>query len=91
MNTQQMVNVLLAFDSGKKIQCRENGLSEWLDCNCAPSWNFRDYDYRIKPEPKTIWVCETYTGFHVFETEDMAKTRAKLSDCTKMRKYVEVE
>lgn len=51
MTTKEMIAVMQAYEEGKKIQCRDSwkeGLC-WHDI-CEPSWNWYNYDYRIKPE-----------------------------------------
>lgn len=50
METKKMISVMQAFSEGKQIEfCRKDG-SEWCRC-IGPVWNWRDFDYRVKPEP----------------------------------------
>jgi len=53
MTTKEKIEVLQAYEDGKKIQCkyRKDGDVKWED-SPEPSWNFGCLDYRIKPEPK---------------------------------------
>jgi len=57
----EMIEVIQAHKEGKEIQCRlkDPSLDEmgWLTKG-GDTFNFTDYIYRIKPEPKEIWVNE---------------------------------
>lgn len=46
---KEMIEVMRAFDEGKQIQllCVDGS---WRDTN--PCWNWSEFNYRIKPEPK---------------------------------------
>lgn len=48
---ESMIEVLQAYNDGKKIEARQ-GNGPWLPLTSAPFWNFREYEYRIAPEPK---------------------------------------
>lgn len=57
MTIDSMIEVLNAHRNGKKIQLiSKTHPNRWTDCalaiNGGPLWDFTDYDYRIKPEPK---------------------------------------
>ena len=61
MTVDQMIEVLTAYKAGKKIQMFWQG--SWGDCGPhEPAWNFKDFIYRVKPEPKVIWVNEYADG-----------------------------
>ena len=54
-----MIAVLQAFKEGKAIQFRDSGNSstdENWGCALKPSWDWVTFDYRVKPEPRRIWV-----------------------------------
>lgn len=53
MKTQEMIEVLHAYEAGKEIEYRLAGDTDWKDAN-IPVWNFFSYDYRVKPEPKLV-------------------------------------
>lgn len=40
-----------AYADGKKIEVYGDKNSEWIEC-VAPAWDWLNYDYRIKTEPK---------------------------------------
>ena len=48
--TRKAVKVMEAYANGKKIQYLDNN-NEWIDIH-NPSFDWYDYAYRIKPEPK---------------------------------------
>lgn len=51
MNTKDMIEVMQAFEDGKKIEFRERGSRTWKpDEN--PEWDWSCIEYRIAPEPK---------------------------------------
>lgn len=50
---KELAPIIQAYGEGKAVQCRRRGNSEWEDDGgCGVSW-YNDYEYRIKPEPKT--------------------------------------
>jgi hypothetical protein len=51
MNTKEMIEVMQAFEDGKKIEVRERGKNEWMPAD-QPSWNWRHMEYRIAPDLK---------------------------------------
>jgi hypothetical protein len=65
VNTKEKIAVMQAFLDGKKIQWTGGG-SEWSDFDGEPIWNWLQYDYRIKPEPREflIAVSDDGTVFH---------------------------
>ena len=52
-NTAEKIKVMQASVNGKQIQqiFAVNGNNEWCD-SPMPIWNWYQYNYRIKPEPK---------------------------------------
>lgn len=50
MTIREMVDIMLAYDEGKQIQCKF--LHENDDCwrDAEPNWDWNRYAYRIKPE-----------------------------------------
>lgn len=93
MTIDEMIAVLQAAKDGKEIQWRP--VSERLDFpwkdSSATALNFADYQYRVKPEPRTIWVNEYPDQLCAYESEQLAVARAG-SDPTNRKavKYVEV-
>lgn len=50
MTTEEKIAVMQAYVDGKTIQSIWNG--DWADVTEPPIWNWRDNQYRIKPEEK---------------------------------------
>ena len=67
--TKECIRIMQAFVDGKAVQYRYSDAAEWFDANGLSelSWNWIAYDYRIKPEPKIIYVNE-YMGGGTAET-----------------------
>ncbi|HEY6073922.1 MAG TPA: hypothetical protein VIV15_11125 [Anaerolineales bacterium] len=74
MTHDEIIAVIQAHKDGKHIELREkHDFGEWKPV-CRPEWDFRDYDYRVKPEPKIApldpedvppgtavrWQCESW-------------------------------
>lgn len=53
---ENQIAVMLHFADGGKVQYR-NSKGAWEDIP-NPYWNWSCWNYRIKPEPKTVWVNE---------------------------------
>ena len=53
MTHDEMIAVIQAHKEGKTIESRAGGIggAKWVTLNEEPSWQFSEYDYRIKPEP----------------------------------------
>lgn len=52
---QNAIAVMQAFLDGKKLQAKTVGSNHWQDVT-TPIWDWFGNDYRIKPEPKEVWV-----------------------------------
>ena len=54
-----MIAVLMAAKEGKAIQSSCHPYSDndvhWRD-SPKPSWNWAMFDYRVKPEPRRVWL-----------------------------------
>lgn len=49
--TQEMIEVMQAYEDGKAIQFQLNGSVKWFVAR-SPSWDWSSIDYRIMPEEK---------------------------------------
>ncbi|OCS09366.1 hypothetical protein CFTD6783_08340 [Campylobacter fetus subsp. testudinum] len=49
MTTEEMIEVMQAFERGEKIELSDVDADNWVYTR-LPSWNFEDYKYRIKPK-----------------------------------------
>lgn len=69
------IAVLQAAKDGKRIQersriCRTcQSLPPWND-KSNPTWNFEDFDYRVKPEPRTFYAAELESGVATYMRTD---------------------
>lgn len=48
---QEKIAVMQAAADGKKIQCSQARVGVWVNTE-IPLWDWNNYDYQIKPEPK---------------------------------------
>lgn len=52
MTTEEMIKVMQGYVDGKDLQYRNKKTGmDWMDTT-YPAWEWYDYEYRIKPEPK---------------------------------------
>ena len=51
---------IVAWAEGKTVQVKSAG-DEWVDLSWNPEW-LPENEYRLKPEPRTIWVREDMEG-----------------------------
>lgn len=52
MTTEEKIEVMTAYTKGKPIERKmKHGEDIWADVIDNPSWNWLDYEYRIKSEP----------------------------------------
>lgn len=59
MTPSEMIEVLQHFVDGGMIEFRSTIVDDddyliWQDA-VVPTWNFDDFDYRIKPKPLELW------------------------------------
>lgn len=89
MTVDQMIEVLTAYKAGKKIQFYHDG--KWIDChNNNPAFDFINTGYRVKPEPKVIWVNEYADGSGMTHlSEEMAKLAGRDYHTRVAVRYVE--
>ena len=54
MTTEQMINVMLAYDRGEQIEFIQKDLrssADWTTMTQEPEWNWADFEYRVKSKP----------------------------------------
>ena len=61
MTHDEMIEVIKAHKEGKKIQGAQSGCKTWSDTS-RPTWNFYEYDYRVKPEELTVYIVRNPEG-----------------------------
>ena len=65
LTTKEMIEVMQAYEAGSKIECADmyDMPYEW-EYTTAPSWDWATRIYRIKKEPKRVYVISyEYGGF----------------------------
>lgn len=80
MTPEQISAVVLAFRDGAVIQFRRDSDSDWQDCK-PPHWNFAEFEYRVKQEPRTAYAVKLLDGrlgSRLFETHEKAKQYGNL-------------
>jgi hypothetical protein len=89
MTDQEIIEIVTAHINGKTIQCRYQK-GPWADVLGTLAWNFGEFDYRIKPQPLTMFIniYPANVGCAYF-TEDEAKKSRGINGVTK--KFIEVQ
>ena len=86
MTIDEMISVLTAAKDGKAIQTKVT--EGWVDAP-NPKWCFDCCDYRIRPEPKVIWVNEYENSLSAHHTKERAMNYESGSTRVAV-KYIEV-
>ena len=53
MTTKEMIEVMQAYDRGEQIERRDRCGNNWFLAP-VPSWDWVQYEYRVKPKPKYV-------------------------------------
>lgn len=90
---QEQIAVMLAWTAGKPIEVKKYDDTFWSKI-LEPAWNWADYDYRVKPKLKTIYVNQYEDGAWGVghESRAQATRTAAGSDATMCRvgvKFIE--
>lgn len=56
-NIDYKISVMQAFKERKTIEYQYKGTQSWFT-SASPKWNWGEYIYRVKEEPKEDWVAE---------------------------------
>lgn len=49
MNINKKIEIMKAYSEGKHIESRTiGGIEDWEEC-FTPTWNFEEFEYRVKP------------------------------------------
>ena len=62
MTHDEMIAVIQHHKDGGKIEYITHGDKQWRELCFNPLWNFATHDYRIKPEPRSLWVVRFQSG-----------------------------
>ena len=77
---KEQIEIMTHYLNGGEVECVEKGNNNW-EIVTKPLWNFDDFEYRIKEEPKekvTIekWLCsDNQGGLVVIETTNIEEYR----------------
>lgn len=58
----EKIAVMQAAERGEEIQSLYNYGLAWED-NSDPSWDWCNFDYRVKPKPQKFWVVFSKEGY----------------------------
>jgi hypothetical protein len=67
MSHDEMIAVIAHHQNGGKVEYRGRSEITWWPVMSDPLWNFASHDYRIKPEPRSLWVVR-YQGGNIAGT-----------------------
>jgi hypothetical protein len=62
MTHDEMIAVITHHKNGGKVEYKEDGAETWTELYAEPLWNFAQHDYRIKPEPRSLWIVRFKSG-----------------------------
>jgi hypothetical protein len=78
MTPKEMAAVMVAFEDGKPIDCRQRiSLGAWQRVD-LPSWDWTYWEYRVHPEPpkpREVWMCDCIS--EVFASRARAEKDAR--------------
>jgi hypothetical protein len=85
------IAVMQAFVDGKDIEARFRRDDEWASCEW-PTWRFDLGQFRIKPEPRVIYVNEYDSDLSATHhmSEPSARVNATSDRNHQVRKFIEV-
>lgn len=89
MTDDQILEVVQAHKEGKQIEVKPNH-GYWGGCVLnEPNWNFADYDYRVKTEPRKprdFWIhFHSYGFMHEVHENDVRHCPS----CVHVREVIE--
>lgn len=95
MSIDDQIAVMLAFKAGKKIEVRKKGVNgNWVSTLGDPTWNFKDLDFRVRPEkPQVVFINKGANGFKFgsyFSCPKAAKTFGRKETIGVATKYIQV-
>jgi len=87
---KELLPIIQAYAEGKYIQARDEATDLWFDVSSEDIYFENDYiEYRIKPEPKVIYVNEYKNHAYGYDTKEQAEEKhCGCIDCEPVRKAV---
>ena len=65
MTLREKIEVMQAFERGEKVEHRDRLNNMWFDSD-FPAWNWKEFEYRIKPKQKQVVVIEKWLIYDNF-------------------------
>lgn len=63
MTNDEIIAVVTAHKNGKQIQYNRSPDNVWTDArDNQPGWNFFEFNYRVKPEPRELRIVQRPDG-----------------------------
>ena len=59
MPLREKIEVMQVFERGEKVEHRDRLNNMWFDSN-FPAWNWKEFEYRIKPKQKQVVFIEKW-------------------------------
>jgi hypothetical protein len=88
MTHDEMIAVIEHHKNGGKVEYNYHSDDRWTMVDGEPLWNFAKHNYRIKPEPMTLWLEISESG-SVAATH-YTKPTIQAYPHTTLKKFVEV-
>lgn len=97
--TIEAIKVMQAWVDGKTIQVKGDGDTTWADAGSVeiesrqPGWQWKTNVYRIKPEPRTVYLAEFSNGAldrHLLDEHEVRRYADPRMIPTRLVKFVEV-
>lgn len=88
--TKKAAEVMRAYASDKPIEVRSTRYanSTWYPLAGSPSWDWTNYEYRVKREPRVIWATHDNYG-RVFAAMTSPPSGGKDGRGNTYRRFVE--
>lgn len=79
LSTHEQIVVMQAFVDGKEIEVEIQGSDICWVVTDRPRWDWYTFNYRIKVEPKEVWVVYTHGGgfVNLFDKRESAEAFVK--------------
>lgn len=90
MTTQEMIEVMQAYDRGEAIEVHFIGSeSGWVTME-RPFWNWSECNYRVKPKDDTLMVCKEDEA-NTLKLIDIYPHRVIVASGTSQKNYVKAD
>lgn len=86
-STDEMIAVMEASKT-KIIEFSKPGETEWLSCLSPPTWNWMQYDYRVKPqEPRRMFGLENNKRPLVAAYPELSTAMRNFDECSMLPNF----